>query len=282
MSRLFRRLLCLCLVLPLLSCALPKARADGTAPPGVRVYVDGLLRLRGYDRAGTLFLSAEDVCTLFAIPFEAERTADGYTLRLRGWELSAPAGKEVFTADGRYLYCPEGFGEWDGRVCFPADLIERLFGLRIRFDGQRADVDTSRFQLLRGGEEYYAVHFHPDDLYWLSHIIYSEADREPLAGMIGVGNVVLNRVANESFPPTVMAVVLDKENRIQFSPVETGGVLADPDETSVIAACLVLEGYNTVGGSLYYVNPDLADDSWFREALVPTVTIGHHHFYTEG
>ena len=47
----------------------------------------------------------------------------------------------------------------------------------------------------------------------------------------------------------------------------------------MIAACLVLEGYNTVGGSLYFVNPEAADDAWFRQSLTPTVVIGHHHFY---
>ena len=274
-----RRLFCLALVLLLLGGGLPAGSAEEVGPPAVRVYVDGLLRLRGYGCGDTLYLSAEDVCALFDIPAEGRLEDSGYTLRMKTCTLSAPAGAEVYTADGRYLYCPEAYREIDGRVCFPADLIERLFGLRFTFDGQRAETDTSRFQLLKGGADYYSTRFPADDLYWLSHIIYSEADREPLAGMIGVGNVVLNRVASEAFPSSVMAVVLDRENQIQFSPIGTGSVIDEPDETAVIAACLVLEGYNTVGDSLFFVNPEAADDSWFRQALTPTVTIGHHHFY---
>ena len=279
MRRLSRRLLCSLLALLLLAGGLPAGCAEGAAPESVRVYVDGLLRLRGYACEGALWLSPEDVCALFELPCEAALDDAGYSLHLSGWEFSAPAGAEVYTADGRYLYCPEGYREIDGRVCFPADVIERLFGLQFRFDGQRAEADTSRFQLMQGGADYYSARFGSDDLFWLCHIIYSEADREPLAGMIGVGNVVLNRVASEAFPGSIMSVVLDREHRIQFSPVETGGVAAEPDETAVVAACLALEGYNTVGESLYFVNPEAADDAWFRQALSPTVVIGHHHFY---
>ena len=279
MSALPRRFLCLALALLLLASSLPAARAAESAPRAVRVYVDGLLRLRGYDCAGTLYLSAEDVCTLFGLRHEAAQDAEGYTLRLDDWAFSAPAGAEVCTADGRYLYCPEGYRGIEGRVCFPADVVGRLFGLSFRFDGQRADADTSRFQILRGGSGWYSAHFSPDDLFWLSRIISSEAYGEPLAGMIGVGNVVLNRVKDAAFPSSVMAVVLDRENSTQFSPVDTGHVADEPDESAVIAACLALEGYSTVGESLYFVNPDCADDTWFRTELTPVVTIGHHHFY---
>ena len=274
-----RRLLCLALALLLLAGSLPAGCAEEAGLSAVRVYVDGLLRLRGYDCAGTLYLSAEDVCALFDIPAEGTLDGAGYTLRLKNWTLSAPADEEVWTADGRYLYCPDGYREIAGRVCFPADVIERLFGLRFSFEAQRAETDTSRFQLLQGGANYYTTRFPADDLYWLSHIIFSEAELEPLAGKIGVGNVVLNRVASKAFPSSILSVVLDREHRIQFSPVGTGTVASDPDESAVIAACLVLEGYNTVGDSLYFVNPEAADDSWFRSDLTPTVTIGHHHFY---
>lgn len=275
-----RRLLSLALVLLFLGCALPAGEAAQDGPSPVRVYVDGLLRLRGYDCGGTLYLSAEDVCALFSVRCEAACDDSGCMLHLDGRAFSAPAGSEVYTMDGRYLFCPEGYREIEGRVCFPADVIERLFGLSFAMDGRRADTDTSRFQLMQGGPDYYTVHFHADDLFWLSRILYAEAHWEPLEGMIGVGNVVLNRVASDAFPATIMGVVLDREHRIQFTPVETGEVVAEPDERAVIAACLVLEGYNTVGDSLYFVNPDSGDASWFQQKLTPTVRIGNHQFYS--
>ena len=122
MKRFSRGLLCLCLTLALLPAALPRAAAEESAPPEVRVYVDGLLRLRGFDCGGTLYLSAAELCTVFALPFEAALGPSGYTLRLSAFELSAPADGEVLTASGRYLYCPGGYRVIGERVCFPVDV----------------------------------------------------------------------------------------------------------------------------------------------------------------
>ncbi len=285
--------LCLCLTLLLAACggeqAAPRPSPEPLPAPTVApapleadvpVYCDGLLRLRGYDAAGTLYLCPEDVCALFGLPAVAESDDRGFRLRLEAWVLEGDAGASVYRVDGRYLYCPEGYRVIGGRLSLPAAAFEKLFGLRLSLEGERAVLDASRFQLLKGGEDYYLTHFHADDLFWLSHIIYAEAHWEVLEGQIGVGNVVLNRVKSELFPATVMAVVLDREHEVQFSPVETGEVLAEPDEQALLAACLCLEGYNTVGESLYFLNPETGDSTWFENALHPTVTIGHHQFYS--
>ena len=260
---------------------LPEPSAAPLSPrPSVPVYWEGLLRLRGYDCEGTLYLCPEELGRLFGLAFVSEYDARGFALRLQDWTLEAPAEAEVYVADGRYLYCPEGYRVLQGRVYFPAELCERLFSVRISFDGARAELDASGFQLLRGGEDYYDTHYHVEDLYWLSHIIYAEAGSEPLAGQLGVGSVVLNRVRSELFPPTVMGVVLQRNHRIQFSPVENGRIAAEPDETAMLAACLCLEGYNPVGESLYFINPDLGDSAWFENALEEVVRIGNHVFYS--
>ena len=248
--------------------------------PAVPVYVDGLLTLRGYDCDGELYLCPMELCRLFGIDAEESAEPSGYQLRLPLWTLEAPVDAEVYTADGRYLYCPSGYRSLYNRVYCPADISERLFGVSLSYDGRRADLDSSGFRLLEGGPSYYDTHFHADDLFWLSHIIYAEAHWESLAGQIGVGSVVLNRVKSDLFPQTVMAVVLDREHITQFDPVESGDVTAQPDEQAMLAACLCLEGYNTVGDSLYFVNPERGDERWFENALTPTVTIGHHIFYS--
>lgn len=270
MRRLLALLLCLCLL------PAPAARAD-TAP--VRVYVDGLLRLRGALVDDTLYLCLAELCRVLAL--EAEESFDGesYALSLSGWRFEARRDSEVFTADGRLLYCPEGLRVLDGRVCFPAETLGRLFGLEFRFDGTKAEAESEDFRLLLGGEDWYRSHYSADDLYWLAHIIHSEARWEPLAGKIGVGAVVLNRVRDPHFPDSIMQVVLERTPVTQFTPVETGEVTAEPEEEAQLAARLCLEGYNTVGESLYFVNPERGDGSWFAEALTPTVTIGLHHFY---
>ena len=281
--------LCLCLAacgaqtpsLPAAEKPLPSASPIPAEPwPAVPIYRDGLLTLRGYDCEGELYVCPMELCGLFGVSAEESVEPGGYRLRLPLWTLEAPADAEIYTADGRYLYCPSGYRSLYNRVYFPADVSERLFGVTLRFDGQRAELDASRFRLLEGGPSYYDTHFHADDLFWLSHIIYAEAHWETLAGQIGVGNVVLNRVKSDRFPQTVMAVVLDREHITQFDPVESGDVTAEPDEQAMLAAYLCLEGYNTVGDSLYFVNPQLGDERWFENALTPTVTIGHHVFYS--
>ncbi len=276
-----RRCLALCCAL-LLCLALSAGQAAAEAAPSpVKVYIDGLLRLRGYRAEGLLWLCPEDLCALYHHSASSVRDGDSYRLTLPEWTLEAPRGSEVYAVDGRFLYCPEGWREIDGRVYFPADLSLRLFGLRLEdAGGDSASLDESGRRLLRGGEDYYASHYPADDLFWLSHIIHAEAASEPLAAQIGVGSVVLNRVRSEQFPAAVIAVVLDREGAVQFDPVENGTVARVPDEQAILAACLCLEGYNTVGESLFFINPELTDAGWFDSALTPTAVIGHITFYS--
>ena len=121
--------------------------------------------------------------------------------------------------------------------------------------------------------------YNEQDVYWLSRIIYAESGNQPLAGQIGVGNVVLNRVDNSRFPDTVYEVIFDRTYGVQFSPVESGSIYAEPDEEAVVAAKLALEGYNTAGESLYFVNPDIGAGSWFASNLTYVTSIGDHDFY---
>ena len=107
----------------------------------------------------------------------------------------------------------------------------------------------------------------------------AEAQNEPLSCMIGVGNVVLNRVASDEYPDNVFDVIFDEKYGQQFEPVGNGTVYADPTEEAIIATYLVLEGYNTVGGSMYFLNPHLADDTWFRTDLQFCCTLGLMDFY---
>lgn len=259
--------------------ALPEAPAHAFEP--LRVYFDGLLSARGAMRNGVAYLAPETVCAYYDLSCETAWEEDGFTLRLPGLDVVGRKDLPYFIADGRYLYAPEGWIEEEGRLYLPADAIERLFGLTVELsdDLARADVGSTGYRLLRGGEGYYERTTQADDLFWLIHIIYAEAHHESLAGQIGVGNVVLNRVKSDDFPATIMAVVLDREHTLQFSPVGTGEVTAVPDETAQIAAYLCLEGYNTAGDSLYFVNPERGDPSWFDRSLTRVCTIGSHQFY---
>ena len=103
---------------------------------------------------------------------------------------------------------------------------------------------------------------------------------EPLEGQIGVGNVVMNRVNDPRFPGNVFSVIYDTEHTIQFEPIALGGIREDPTEQAQLAAWLVLEGANTVGDSLYFVNPAYGS-WWFDSALQLVTAIGNHNFYAQ-
>ena len=94
--------------------------------------------------------------------------------------------------------------------------------------------------------------------------------------MIGVGNVVLNRVASSRFPNTIEAVVFEPG---QFTPVDNGTIYNNPSAEAIRAAQMCLDGVNTVGNSLFFLNPSIADASWFNSALAYVTTIGGHAFY---
>src|SRR5699024_8602041 len=104
-----------------------------------------------------------------------------------------------------------------------------------------------------------------DDLYWLSRLINAEAGNQPLEGKIGVGNVVLNRVADPTCPDTIYDVIFDARYGVQFSVTETGAIYLEPNEESVIAAKICLEGYNVVEDSLFFLNPQISSKTWFEK-----------------
>ena len=195
--------------------------------------------------------------------------------------LSGSRGTDYMLANDRYLFIPEGFLLQNGRVYLPADAIRRIFGLELNLipEMAQAHLRGDKLRLIQGGEHYYELNYDPNDIYWLQQIIYSESRDEPMAGMIGVGNVVLNRVRSELYPNTIFDVVFDREYGVQFDPVATGGIHEPADERSKIAACLCLEGYWTVGDSLFFVNPDRGDATWVSKSRSFVCAIGNHDFY---
>ena len=121
-----------------------------------------------------------------------------------------------------------------------------------------------------------SIAYQEDVVYWLSHIINAEAGNQPLDGKIAVGNVVLNRVANPRFPSTVYEVIFQ---RGQFTPVSNGSIHLTPNEQSIVAAKLCLDGANTVGNALYFINPRYSPNSWASRNRPYVATIGAHAFY---
>lgn len=223
--------------------------------------------------ADSAMLPMHEICA--ALGYELELTGENSALiEGRGLEYIPADGTLCF--DGRWLYAPEGFAISGGELWLEPEAARKILNLRV--DGGSLVADPESAELLPGGEDYYELHYDMDMLYWLPQIIHAEAYQQPMAGLIGVGNVVMNRMESEKFPNSITNVIFDREHVIQFEPVQNGSIKAQPDERAHIAACLCLEGYNTVGDSLFFVNPAYGS-YWFDTELELTYVIGEHNFY---
>ncbi len=203
----------------------------------------------------------------------AEWSNDRAVVTAPGLNMEIQPGLPYFIANGRYLYLPQGIKFSGSVILLPVRTLGAALGADVSWDaiGNRV-VITAGYAPITSGE----VAYQADVLYWLSHIINAESGNQPLSGKIAVGNVVLNRVANPRFPNTVYEVI---HQRGQFTPVSNGSIKLTPNEESVIAAKLCLDGANTVGNALYFLNPRTASNSWASRTRPYVATIGAHAFY---
>lgn len=276
-----RKTLCLLLALCLLAGSI--AFADGSDQrTDLRVYLDGLLRGRAYLDNGKIYLSMESVSDFYSLGISAVFKDGELYFTGPNFDMYVNSDAGYTRVNGRYLYTPDGYFRSGGQIYLPLEVLARIFGFEYSVpedDQPRVELQRGELNVLQGGDNYYDINFVSEDIFWLSRIIRAEAQNEPLSCMIGVGNVVLNRVASDEYPDNVFDVIFDEKYGQQFEPVGNGTVYADPTEEAIIATYLVLEGYNTVGGSMYFLNPQLADDTWFRTDLQFCCTLGLMDFY---
>ena len=238
---------------------------DDMAP----LYVNGALDSECLVVDGTAWMSLGRFALLAGL------TYDG--VYIAGVKPEISDGGDYAVLNGRYFYLPDGLYDQGGELLWPLRVLADMFSCTVAWDETSGsiDLDVTRAAIAESGDTYY----NEQDVYWLSRIIYAESGNQPLAGQIGVGNVVLNRVESPLFPDTVYAVIFDRTYGVQFSPVETGGIYCEPDEEAIIAAKLALGGYETVGDSLYFVNPSIGAVSWFASNFTFVARIGDHDFY---
>ena len=190
--------------------------------------------------------------------------------------LTATAGANYITANGRYLYTESPIYMKNGVMYAPVLLMARAFDAKISWRNT-----NSAFYVTRGsggilsGSKYY----NSDEVYWLAKIISAESQGEPLLGKIAVGNVILNRVNSSEFPNTIYGVIFDRKYGIQFSPVANGTIYKDATWESTVAAKICLEGYSVSNRILYFVNPKVSPNSWISRNRVFFRQIGNHAFY---
>lgn len=187
--------------------------------------------------------------------------------------LTARVGECYIQANGRYLYLPKTVQNINGSVVVPLWAVVDAFDATLAWNSITGVVNVmTGTGGIESGESYYDQ----DDLFWLSRVIYAESGNQPMDGKIAVGNVVMNRVKSVLFPDSILGVVSQKN---QFS-VYKNGALANrtPNESSIIAAKLVLEGavLEQTEGALYF---DSLRSSWASRSREHIATIGNHKFY---
>ena len=268
----------LCAALCLVFCLALSGKALAAAPnQGIRVAVNGTeleTQIPGeiYNQVTYVYYWP----IIQALDPEATATwgANGAVIEADGLTLGIHPGSNYLEANGRYLYLANGVRmDADGVCMVPATALAWALGGFAWWDAQGEVIQiTSGESCVEPGSTYYDA----EDLYWLSRIIYAESGNQPLEGKIAVGNVILNRVADPSFPNTVYGVIFQRN---QFTPAMTGSINRTPNAESVLAAKLCLEGATTVGDALFFVNPRVSPNSWASRNRPYVATIGAHAFF---
>lgn len=239
--------------------------ADGWEYPGMVTLQDGraYVSLREF---ATYMDNA--VVTWDAEEMRSEARTDSLTVT--AWENGS-----YMTANGRYLWCPGKTYTENGIMMVPLTAAARAFGFDHAWEDGAVYLERKSGSIL-SGEEYYDA----DEVWWLAKIIHAEAKGEPFLGKIAVGEVILNRVEDDTFPDTIYSVIFDNEHGVQFTPTVNGAIEEDPAADSITAAKLVLDGARIDGDLLYFLNPDIATNFWIPQNRVYCMTIGSHDFYS--
>lgn len=194
-----------------------------------------------------------------------------------GVTIIAHSTKSYIEANDRIIYIHEVENmNLDGVLYVPVRSIARAYSLECYWDGESATavVHGSPVPIVCGAEYYDET-----DLYWLSRIISAESRGEPFVGQIAVGNVVINRMNDGSFPDTIYDVVFDRRFGIQFTPAYSGSIYKTPTASSVLAAKIALEGVEVVDDALYFCTRSVSPRSWAQKNRPYATTIGDHVFY---
>ena len=214
------------------------------------------------------YLSAAQVLGAF-FPEATLSFQDGvFTATGENLQFQATVGKAYFSVNQQYYYVPTLVVEQAGALFLPAETLAQSLGCSLPQEGE------GTLTLQKTGELPTPPTYPEEDLYWLSRAIYSESGNQPMAGRIAVGTVILNRVEDPTFPDTIKEVIFAPR---QFSPVANGTIYLTPDEDSVIAAKLCLDGAREAEECLYFNVTSMV--SWADRSRTYVCTIGDHNFY---
>lgn len=200
------------------------------------------------------------------------------TFSYDGKEVKLYAGYKYAFVNGEKIPVSNNIVLKNGRTLAPIRFISEMFDFTVNWSDTFYIVDLSK-ENIEVDESLKEKDYTIDDIVWLSRIIEAESSGEPFTGKIAVGNVILNRVESEDFPDTIYDVIFDSKYGIQFQPVANNSIYNTPSRDSVIAGKLAIRDVNTVGNSLYFLNPKKASNFWIINNRTYHTTISNHDFY---
>ncbi len=190
--------------------------------------------------------------------------------------LSVANNSDFIEANGRVLCCSAESFIKNETMYVPVRQLSQAFGYTCDFSAEEMTTYLTRCEdAVTSGDEFY----NPEELYWLSRIIEAEAGGEPFDGKLAVGSVIMNRTLSDEFPNTIVDVIFDTSNGVQFSPVANGTIYNEPSDDSIKAAKMTLEGYLVAEDALYFLNQRIAQSFWIVENCTYVMTIGNHDFF---
>lgn len=234
--------------------------------PTVAVTVNGEeAELRGTLYGWTSFLPFDEGIRLFCPEAEISEEDGLYTAKGEGFTLTARAGDCYFVINGRYRYVPQGLParEEDGMPMLSSVPLCIAMGGTVAWTGQ---VEFTLGEVPLPAELPYTE----EELDLISRVIMHEAGWEPFEGKLAVGSVIMNRVHDGQFPDSVYDVIYQPN---QFA----GATNATPNEDSIVAARLVLEGANVVPGAFFFNGKGIP--CWASQNKAQLYVIGNHAFY---
>ncbi len=274
------KIVCTALILAILALSLPvlQASAASTAENEIPVSVNGrqIENLEARLINEITYVPLRKMCEYFA---DCEIIWNGKTqtayVYSNEFNLTVTQGKTYIGANGRYLYTVGEVLNIGGSLYVPVRPLAKALGYGVTWNSASRSVELYRTGALEHGNKFYRT----DDVYWLSRIINAEAGGESFLGKLAVGNVVLNRVKHRSYPNTIYGVIFDRKYGTQFTPAAIGTIYNTPNEESIIAAKICLEGYEAVPGALFFFNPRIATSFWIANSRTFIKSIGNHDFY---
>ncbi len=228
--------------------------------------------------SGTTYVPVRDFFEALGCTVEWNSRKQTVTVT-RGTELEAvfTLNSRLARANLRCWYMDQPCILLDGSAMVPVRAAAKIFNAEVVWDGENQAVHLTGSGVLESGLTYYDDE--ADSLLWLARIIYHESGNQPLDGKVAVGNVVMNRVNNPIFPDTVYDVLYDNRTGVQFLKQSNTKIFKEPNEESWLAAKLVMEGYVTAPGCLYFASVRLIKTCWAAKNRTYYASIGAHAFW---